>query len=461
MEPKRVSELIFKYLRNELSFEEGVELETWKNARQENKKLFEKLTDPKYINTKLKEIFASKDRVLKKVENKITMDAIAGMEGSDAERMVYLIAGYLGKTLTTEEHDELDRWVESSDRNMEIFEELTDEKNPETLLTLETKFGTNTRRPTSVRGRYRNLGRWAIAASVLAVVIAVVFEATQKKVSSVTEKPLVAMKKDFEPGGNHAMLKLSDGTTILLDSTAIGKLNIKNENIEKQDSGSLAYQNQPAGESNGALNTISTPRGGQYSIMLSDGTRVWLNAASSLSYPVIFPKTGRKVELTGEGYFEVSKNAKAPFVVKVNGMEVEVTGTHFNIHAYGDEHMKTVTLLEGSVNVVQNEGRRTLRPGEAAIVSNEGQISVKSNIDTLQAIAWKMGLFHFEHTAIPDIMNQISRWYDVDIAYENNFQDKTFSGKISRNVHASEVLDMLQYAGVHFRIENKKIIVMK
>jgi len=138
-----------------------------------------------------------------------------------------------------------------------------------------------------------------------------------------------------------------------------------------------------------------------------------------------------------------------------------VLGTHFNVHAYGDEQTKTVTLLEGSVNVKQNAERRTLKPGEAALVSNGGQISIKSKADTLQAIAWKMGLFHFEHTAIPDIMNQISRWYDVDISYENNFQDKTFSGKISRNVHASEVLTMLQYAGVHFRIENKKIIVMK
>ena len=204
-------------------------------------------------------------------------------------------------------------------------------------------------------------------------------------------------------------------------------------------------------------------------VILSDSTRVWLNASSSISFPVTFSKDERVVELTGEAYFEVKtiieaspdggQVRKRPFKVKIGDLEIEVLGTHFNVNAYGDDHAINTALLEGSVRAMQHAESKTIVPGQEVRVDMTGKMEVVNNINVDKVIAWKNGLFHFDRTRVTDIMKQLSRWYDVDVEYEKNFDDKTFSGKISRNVNASQVLAMLAYADVHYRIEGKKVIV--
>jgi len=191
---------------------------------------------------------------------------------------------------------------------------------------------------------------------------------------------------------------------------------------------------------------------------LSDGTIVWLNAESSLRFPVAFTGNERKVELTGEAYFEVSHNSKQPFKVMANGETVEDIGTHFNINAYADEPATKTTLLEGAikVSIAGGAGVRP-SPGQQTALIN-GHFTIKA-VDPEQTIAWKNDLFDFEHATIPEIMRQASRWYDVDIVYEGSLPDKKFGGTISRNVSASKFLDILKFSGVKFRIDGKKIIV--
>jgi ferric-dicitrate binding protein FerR (iron transport regulator) len=208
-------------------------------------------------------------------------------------------------------------------------------------------------------------------------------------------------------------------------------------------------------------NTISTPKGGQYQVTLSDGSKVWLNAASSLRFPATFSGKERKVELTGEGYFEVAHNKKMPFHVTVNDLDVEVLGTHFNINAYADESAIKTTLLEGSVKVVKGNETKIIEPGEqASVTTSEDEINVKQQVDLEQVVAWKNGIFQFERADIESVMRQISRWYDIDVDYHGRVSEH-FGGTISRDVNISDVLKMLEMTGgVNFKIDGKKVIVM-
>lgn len=275
-------------------------------------------------------------------------------------------------------------------------------------------------------------------------------------------------KQDAEPGGNKAILTLADGTEISLTDAGNGQIAKQaGVAITKNASGQLVYTVTESSKKEMAYNTISTPRGGQYQVNLPDGTRVWLNAASSIKFPTSFANaTYRKVELTGEAYFEVFKNKKLPFIVITDKQEVEVFGTHFNINSYDDETSIKTTLLEGSVKVSLLNGRdktvsRFLRPGEQANVEHQDmnlKIS-KANID--QVMAWQKGYFHFEGDDLQSVLRQLSRWYDVDVLYEINHTDDEFMGDIPRNVKLSEVLKILEFGGVHFKIEGKKLIVTK
>jgi ferric-dicitrate binding protein FerR (iron transport regulator) len=276
---------------------------------------------------------------------------------------------------------------------------------------------------------------------------------------------------DVAPGGNKAILTLANGTQIILDSAANGALTQQgNTKIIKLDNGQLAYD--PLNHSSTSLrtvevlyNTISTPKGGQYQIVLADGSKVWLNAASSLRFPTSFSGKERKVELTGEGYFEVAKNAAMPFRVSVNGMQVEALGTHFNVNAYSDESSIKTTLLEGAVKMKNdmpaNSGSSSilLAPGEQADFTKDHNFKINSNPNLEEIIAWKDGNFEFNDTPITDIMRQISRWYDVEVDYKGEQPAHKLTGKISRNVNLSSLIDMLQYTGVNMKIENKKIII--
>ena len=310
--------------------------------------------------------------------------------------------------------------------------------------------------------------RIAVAVVLFGVLISAslwyLYRKTPKEIVKI-EKPVTHQPEDILPKGNQAILTLSNGSVIVLDSTKNGVItNQGNVKVIKLDSGQLAYSPVSA---NGAesseitYNTISTPRAAQYEVVLSDGTKVWLNAASSLRYPTAFSGQDRKVVMTGEGYFEVAKNKDKPFHVRVGSVEVEVTGTHFNIMAYEDEASIQTTLLEGSVKVSANGQSDVLKPGKEASLNRGDSKLTTGDANIQQAVAWKNGYFYFDRSDVKTIMRQVSRWYDLDIVYESNVPDMKFSGKIERNLPLSGISHLLESGQIHFRIEGKNCIMMK
>ncbi|MEP7376779.1 MAG: FecR domain-containing protein [Chitinophagaceae bacterium] len=276
------------------------------------------------------------------------------------------------------------------------------------------------------------------------------------------------------PQSNRAMITLADGRNIYLDSADNGTLvQQDNINIIKSSDGKIVYTNSgssPSGGTDGSerssgvrLNTLSNPRGSKVIDMtLSDGSHVWLNAGSSITYPIAFIGSERKVSITGEAYFEVAHDKTKPFFVSKGDMQVEVLGTHFNVNAYDDEDAIRVTLLEGSVKVLPTAlavGTK-LKPGQQALVS--AGVKVVNDVNTEEVTAWKDNRFIFNSLDIKTIMRQLSRWYDVDVVYEGEEITNHFTGVISRDVNASEVFQMLQRTGVlKVRIEGKKVYIGK
>lgn len=263
---------------------------------------------------------------------------------------------------------------------------------------------------------------------------------------------------DIAPGGYKATLTLADGTVVTLDSNGNQALS-QGATAIRQRGGQLTYTTTGSG-AGASLNTLTTPRGGMMRVTLADGTQVWLNAASSLRYPTTFTEEQRQVELTGEAYFEVAKDAHQPFYVKVGDkMKVEVLGTHFNINAYTDEAGIHTTLLEGSIRIVSGTEQRILQPGQQAQTGTS--IFIKENTDLNQVMAWKNGIFDFTGRSLPAVLRELSRWYDITVEYEGNVPDKQYWGAVGRDLSLSQVLKGLEKAGVHFRItEDRKLIVM-
>lgn len=304
--------------------------------------------------------------------------------------------------------------------------------------------------------------RISIAASLLLVVgVGLVFV---KKEQSITT---AARKSDaILPGANKAMLTLSDGRKILLDSGDNGDLAEQaGVMIVKHADGRLAYIDHQNGGNTIAFNTLETPRGGQYQILLPDGTKVWLNSASSIKYPSRFSNDKRAVELTGEAYFEVAKKViagkRVPFVVATDLQQIEVLGTHFNVRAYRKDAAAT-TLLEGSVRVIplqQPSKSIIISPAQQAITSSSQVLAVKT-VDVEEAIAWKNGYFVFEDESIHSIMKVLSRWYDVDVVYKGEITNKKFGGAFPRTSNISDLLKYIEtYGNVNFKIEGRRIIV--
>jgi len=305
----------------------------------------------------------------------------------------------------------------------------------------------------------------AAAALVITVGAGGYYWLANKPAKQVPQKPVAVVKPhDLPPGRDAAILTLADGKKIVLDS-ASGAISQQGNVTVLNVNGMLSYApTKKANEDEVVYNTVSTARGNQYQLVLSDGTKVWLNSASSLRFPASFTGNSRDVELDGEGYFEVVKNAAKPFHVKTRTQDIEVLGTHFNVNAYNDEETIKTTLLEGSVKVQSAVGNRQsaiLKPGEQAIVGNDegASIHISNDVDLDQVIAWKNGWFEFENTDLRMIMRQVSRWYDVDVAYEIKPCNERYGGRISRNLNLSSILKMLESYGVHFRLEGKKLIV--
>lgn len=318
----------------------------------------------------------------------------------------------------------------------------------------------------SVRGRVVFLKKrqfWMIAASVMGILMFGTYLMLNKIPAPGNELPLSKnqlLKNDVAPGGNRAILQLADGSTIILDSTNNGNIASQGKTQIIKINGKLAYNT--AGASAEILyNTISTPRGGQYQLILPDGTKVWLNAVSSLHFPTNFTGKERKVTLTGEGYFEVAKNEAMPFKVDVAGKgEVEVLGTQFNVNAYADEANIKTTLLEGSVSIQKGTTIKTIKPGEQAVFNNvSNKISVNKNVDVAQVVAWKDGYFQFDNVSIENIMRQLVRWYDVEVIYDGSVPTGHYVGKPSRNLNLSQILKIIEYSGIKLKLDNKTITV--
>ncbi|MEO8415455.1 MAG: FecR domain-containing protein, partial [Ginsengibacter sp.] len=248
-----------------------------------------------------------------------------------------------------------------------------------------------------------------------------------------------------------------------IDSSGNGTLAVQgNVKIIKQSTGKISY----AGTENGEVsyNTLSVPRGSKpLSLTLSDGSQVWINVGSSLTYPTAFTGNERRVKISGEAYFEVAHNAGKPFVVQHDGVTVSVLGTHFNVNTYEDETDERITLLEGSVRVDKSSVSHLLKPGQQARINNNNNndIKVMNDVNIDEVMAWKNGKFIFdENMDIAAIMRQVSRWYNVDIEYEGTITQR-FWGSISKDVNVSQVLKILEATGgVKFKVEGNKIIVM-
>lgn len=269
-------------------------------------------------------------------------------------------------------------------------------------------------------------------------------------------------KQDILPGTNKAMLVLSNGKQISLASVQAGIIAQEgNITVKKQGANILSYKqvSNNNGDKPLAYNTISTPNGGQWPIIeLPDGTRAFLDAASSISFPVSFNKE-RKVTITGQVYFEVIHDSKKPFRVTVKGITIEDLGTSFNVNAYDNESGIKTSLIEGSVSVAKRNEKLIIKPGEQAVTSSGSDKILSKQVDIDEIVAWKNGLFQFNHTNIDVVMRQIARWYDVEIIYKEDVSKISFTGSLSRNLKLSKSLQMLSVTGLHFKIEGKKIIV--
>ncbi|MGN6420484.1 MAG: FecR family protein [Pseudobacter sp.] len=303
--------------------------------------------------------------------------------------------------------------------------------------------------------------RYAAAAVVVLVAGAGFwFTNSNTKSTQVADQPVV-VEKNVPPGKDGAILTLADGTQLVLDSLGNGLVSTQQGTHVVLNDGQLTYHSQQQALAAPQFNTMTTPRGRQFNVTLPDGTRVWLNASSSLRYPTVFGGFERRVEVTGEAFFEVAQNKDLPFIVNIGQQaEVQVLGTSFNVNAYADEPGINTTLLEGSVKVlaVKRNEELVLRPGEQAQQSDELQ---KKTVNVDDVVAWKNGAFNFNDMELPAVMRQLSRWYNVEIEYAGPVSKGKFGGKMGRNLSLADVLAELKNFDVNFRIEDgNKIVVL-
>jgi transmembrane sensor len=405
----------------------------------------------------------------------------------NSDRIQYLFRQYTNKTCSREELQELFACIAQPEYR-DVLEQLMD-KEYDTLQPLAaasaidwehvyqqvTSADNTPEYALPERNRFSWI-RMAAAALVVLTAGAVVYwwiTSSSKKDPSKNIEVVQQPSQDIRPGGNKAVLTLANGQVIDLDSAQNGVLVEQgNMAVVKNQHGEVVYkavgEEKPAGQHTNAYNMLATPRGGQYQLTLPDGSRVWLNAASSIRYPVAFANDERLVEITGEVYFEVApvqlrSGQKMPFRVMILplGGAVEVLGTKFNINAYSDEPALQTTLLEGSVKVSSMENGKwaMLKPGQQASI-RRSQLTVHDNADLELAMAWKNGFTLFKSADIKSIMRQVARWYDVEVVYEGAVSDRSFTGGISRSADLQELLRLLQVSKVQFRIEGKKLIVM-
>lgn len=377
--------------------------------------------------------------------------------------MVELAHRFLSGAATEKEIALLHEWYDTADQE-EI--ELVFTREPETEEDVRRRIlaGVQSRIEQEPVVQVRRIGRYArwVAAASVVIALGLAGEYFWPRHAAHQPAPVATAAKpqnDLPPGSNKAQLLLGDGSVVDLANATNGVIKDKGGvRINKQD-GRLIYDASKQ-DAVSETNTIQTPRGGQYQVVLPDGTKVWLNAASSLSYPTAFSGKDRQVRLKGEAYFEVAGDKNKPFSVSVDGLQVDVLGTHFDVMAYDDERAINTTLLEGSVKVTKGSSSHLLTEGQEASLDRSSESFKVRDADADAAIAWKNGFFQFGGVPIETVMRQLARWYDVDVEYQGQILSH-FRGSVSRGANVSEVFKMLELTGaVHFRIEGKKIIVM-
>ena len=395
-----------------------------------------------------------------------------------SEQISRLLFKYLQGKLTVDEARRLEQWKQQSEENRLFFEELskgvasrqleTDHTLPKNLEErIFSKISTQV--PELKGGVVRMRHHWwkyaASAAAVLVLIVSGFFMLSRQRPQQTIAKVQVEEIKTQDvaaPDANYASITLADGSTVDLSKSADGTLASQGKmELIKTEDGLIVYK-AATGKTGNTIqwNTLTNPKGSNViGMVLEDGTKVWLNAGSSLTYPVAFIGNERKVSITGEAYFEVAKNKLKPFRVTRDKMEVEVLGTHFNVNAYGDQQFVKVTLLEGSVKV--NNGSKTglLKPGQQARVDDD--INVRSDVNVDQVMAWKNGYFSFDKATATEVMQELARWYNIEVVYEGDVPDEEFGGELRRNSKLSSVLKILEKSGVNFRIEGNRVTVQK
>ncbi|MFT4092452.1 MAG: FecR domain-containing protein [Niabella sp.] len=376
-----------------------------------------------------------------------------------------------GGKLPVDEQEYLDHWVKRSAYGKQLLDNIeNDDWLKENLKQFhEWKQGSNVRwellqdKMHAIDGtdkkdkKVRFLNKWWVAAAAAALLCGIFI--WQTLVNRDTPAVARAGTDDIQPGREGAVLTLSDGSSILLDTVKNSVIALQGGATARVINGAIVYDNNGH---EAVMNTIATPNSRQYQLTLPDGTEVWLNNASSVTYPTVFKGKERKIEVTGEVYFEVAKNAKMPFKVNINNREeVVVLGTHFNVKGYKDEDNTKVTLLEGSVKVSSKEGSEVrIKPGEQAQIFYKAtnKIAVQP-VNAGESIAWKKGYFNFEGLNFKEVMRLLERWYDVEVVYKGEVPQINFGGDLNRNTTLKGAIKALEYYNVHLELQGKKIIV--
>jgi ferric-dicitrate binding protein FerR (iron transport regulator) len=393
------------------------------------------------------------------------------------ERFEYLFQRYLQKTYTPAEREEFFALLKQPAYHP-LLDKLSDRYNVPGNLTqnvdeqtagqiLEAILKTSTlpapaSKPSGQIHVLRKWG-WAAAAAILIGAGAYLLTTTQKDASHVSSRQVATA--DIAPGRSGAVLTLANGRQVVLDSLENGIIATQNGSQVRLKNGQLAYAPVAGAGPQITYNTISTPPGRQFQLILPDGTRVWLNAASSLTYPTAFAGRERSVRISGEAYFEIARDEQMPFRVNINdAMGIQVLGTRFNVNAYADEAGIRTTLLEGAVRMFSGQNSAVLKPGQTAQVSTAAgtsTIKITGDTDPEKVLAWKNGLFNFENAGLEEVMRQLARWYDIEVVYEQGVVPPiVFGGKMSRDLMLSDLLKVLDDSEVRFRMEGRRLIVM-
>jgi ferric-dicitrate binding protein FerR (iron transport regulator) len=402
------------------------------------------------------------------------------------QHLIDLLTGHLRDDLSPSQQEQLDLWIAQSERNRLLFESIDDEEqlrklvlqfheeeeeNNEAIILQKIRQGMDAVViPVTPVRRFPARSSWGWVAALVIVTTGVGgyiwMNNKERQPVTVAEQPL-----DIPPGKDGAILTLADGSQVVLDSLGNGVIATQHGTKIVLKNGALAYA-QDAGKATAVYNHLSTPKGRQFKLVLPDGTKVWLNAASSLRYPTVFDGNQRQVEISGEAFFEVAQNHQQPFHINVNNQaQIRVLGTQFNVNAYSNEAMIKTTLVDGGIQIkpgtdADNSSFITVKPGQQAQIRQAGKathqqtVNLLNNANVDKAIAWKSGIFNFEDASLEEVMRQVERWYDIEVVYEKGIPNFNFGGKMGNDVSLSGLLKSLEESEVHFRVEGRKLIVL-